>query len=260
VAAALQEHFVINNRRQPAREKRVPMGLALIIIGLLILGFGAIGWQALRGGSSGLSPLQAILGRPTVPSPANAAPGGAAAVLLPETPLDVAQFPSFATAAEAGRAPPPPVAGQPTWISIPALGVAAPVSAVSLHGVEIDGQRYLQWAVPPRYEAGWHQDSALLGAVGNTVLNGHNNTLGEVFRDLIELQPGDEIIVEDSAAAHTFRVAEVLQLPEQGQPLSVRLANAGWIEQTADERLTLVSCWPYATNSQRLIVVAYPVR
>jgi sortase A len=34
--------------------------------------------------------------------------------------------------------------------------------------------------------------------------------------------------------------------------------NARWIEPTEDERLTLVSCWPYETNAYRLVVVARP--
>ena len=38
-----------------------------------------------------------------------------------------------------------------------------------------------------------------------------------------------------------------------------RLQNARWIAATADERLTLVTCWPNTTNSHRLIIVAEPV-
>ena len=55
-----------------------------------------------------------------------------------------------------------------------------------------------------------------------------------------------------------YKVTQVETLAEQDQPLAVRLANAQWIEPTTDQRLTLVSCWPYETNSHRLIVVAVP--
>jgi sortase A len=43
-------------------------------------------------------------------------------------------------------------------------------------------------------------------------------------------------------------------------PLSVRRKNAQWIMPTGDERLTLVTCWPYEWpgNSHRVIVVARP--
>ena len=39
-------------------------------------------------------------------------------------------------------------------------------------------------AVPDFFAAGWHTDSTPPGFPGNTVLNGHHNIYGEVFRDL----------------------------------------------------------------------------
>jgi LPXTG-site transpeptidase (sortase) family protein len=39
----------------------------------------------------------------------------------------------------------------------------------------------------------------------------------------------------------------------------VRQANARWIGPFNDERLTLVTCWPYTNNTHRVIVVAKPV-
>ncbi len=42
-------------------------------------------------------------------------------------------------------------------------------------------------------------------------------------------------------------------------PLEVRLKNAQWMQPTPDERLTLISCWPYWTNTHRVIIVARPV-
>jgi sortase A len=46
---------------------------------------------------------------------------------------------------------------------------------------------------------------------------------------------------------------------EEGEKSAVRLENASWIAKTSDERLTLVTCWPYDTNTHRLVVVASPV-
>jgi sortase A len=48
-------------------------------------------------------------------------------------------------------------------------------------------------------------------------------------------------------------------LLDAGQPESVRRANARWIQPTDDERVTLVTCWPYTNNTHRLIIVAKPV-
>jgi sortase A len=41
--------------------------------------------------------------------------------------------------------------------------------------------------------------------------------------------------------------------------MEVRIANAKWIQPTSDERLTLVTCWPYTNNTHRLIIVARPL-
>jgi sortase A len=92
------------------------------------------------------------------------------------------------------------------------------------------------------------------------VLNGHNNIYGSVFKDLIELEPGDMIIVHDNDSIHEYRVVEKKVLPENGQPPSVRMANARWIGPSGDERITLVSCWPFTSNKNRIIVVARPVK
>ena len=144
----------------------------------------------------------------------------------------------------------------PTRIVIPAIGVDAPVVPVSWQTVEVDGQTQAAWEVPPMYAAGWHETSVPLGVPGNTVMNGHNTTNGEVFRDLYTLEAGDVITVYSDDTPYTYTVTEVLILPEAGQPLEVRLENARYIMPTDDERLTLVTCHPYSSLRYRLIVIA----
>jgi sortase A len=115
------------------------------------------------------------------------------------------------------------------------------------------------WEVPNEYAAGWHETSARLGEPGNTVLNGHNTTNGEVFRDLYRLEAGDKIIVYgQEVSRRTYVVSVTLILPEAGQPREVRLENARYVMPTDDERLTLVTCHPYGSLRSRLIVVARP--
>jgi len=109
------------------------------------------------------------------------------------------------------------------------------------------------------YAAGWHETSAPLGVPGNTVLNGHNTTNGEVFRDLYTLEIEDTITVYADDASYTYAVTETLLLPEAGQPLDVRRQNARYVMPTGDERLTLVTCHPYGSLRYRLIVIARPV-
>ncbi|MBE2198782.1 MAG: sortase [Anaerolinea sp.] len=152
-----------------------------------------------------------------------------------------------------------PQAGKPIRIAIPTLNVDAPISEVSLNRFAVSGGAYYQWDVPEQYEAGWHNNSARLGEVGNTVLNGHHNIHGEIFRDLEDLEEGDEIIVYDANHAYTYAVVAKEIFAESGETVAARLENSRWIGQTEDERLTLVTCWPYTSNTHRLIIVAKPV-
>jgi len=154
---------------------------------------------------------------------------------------------------------PTPTPALPTHILIPAIGVDAPIVPVSWQPAEVvDGQTQVAWKVPDMYAAGWHETSASLGVVGNTVLNGHNTTNGEVFRDLYTLEAGNVITLYSGDVSYTYAVSETLILPEAGQPLEVRLENARYILPTDDERLTLVTCHPYGSLRYRLIVIARP--
>ena len=154
---------------------------------------------------------------------------------------------------------PAPASGAPTRLVIPSIGLEAPIVTVGFVNYEIDGQATTTWAVPSSFAAGWHHTSAPPGQAGNTVLNGHQNIHGGVFRNLAALKVGDEIIVYVGENAHHYRISERHLLAEEGQPLAVRAENARWILPTQDERLTLVTCAPSAQSTHRLIVVALPV-
>jgi len=146
----------------------------------------------------------------------------------------------------------------PSRIVIPVLGVDGPVVPVSLEKMEVEGQMQSVWGVPDERAAGWHESSASLGETGNMVLNGHNTNNGEIFRDLYTLDAGEEIIVYSGEISRTYAVSQILILPEGGQRLEVRLANARYVLPTDDERLTLVTCHPYGSLRNRLIVIARP--
>jgi sortase A len=174
---------------------------------------------------------------------------------LPPTSTSI-PFPTFSTPTATPIPSPTSTPALPARIVIPAIGVDAPVVPVSWRTVEVDGQEQVAWEVPATYAAGWHETSAPLGVPGNTVLNGHNTTNGEVFRDLYALEAGDTIIAYSGDTPYTYTVTEVLLLPEAGQPLEVRLENARYILPTDDERLSLVTCHPYGSLRYRLIVIA----
>ena len=144
---------------------------------------------------------------------------------------------------------------KPTRIVIPAIKLDAPVETTSWH--TINGVS--QWDVPDHFAAGWLMTSALLGQPGNTAITGHHNIEGEVFRNLVKLQPGDRITLYAGAQPFEYEVAARHILPERGQPDEVRRANARWIQPTEDERITLITCWPYTSNTHRLVIVARPI-
>lgn len=119
------------------------------------------------------------------------------------------------------------------------------------------GDIFSEWDVAA-YAAGWHKNSALPGERGNIVMSGHNNILGSVFRELDQLKRGDEIDVYAGGKKYKYAVDEVLILPEKFASAKQRQANVHFIQETPDERLTLVSCWPRDNNTHRIVVIAKP--
>jgi sortase A len=191
--------------------------------------------------------------RPTVTPPPAASQITPEPVLLPDSsPVTVAATPR----APARKPTPVDVAGGvPTRIVIPAIKLDAPVETAGWHTV--DG--ISQWDVPDHFAAGWLMTSATLGKPGNTAITGHHNVMGEVFRNLVKLERGDQITVYSDGQPYYYEITARKILPERGQPDEVRQANARWIQPTTDERLTLVTCWPYTSNTHRLIIIAKPV-
>lgn len=153
----------------------------------------------------------------------------------------------------------PPAHSLPTRIVAPSIGLAVEVVEMGWE-VKQDGQgnSYSEWVVPG-WAAGWHKNAALPGHGGNVVLSGHHNVEGEVFRDLANLEPGDEIVLEADGVTYRYQVQEKYIVKEKGEPPEVQRKNNEFITQSGDERLTLVTCWPYETNTHRVIVIARPL-
>jgi LPXTG-site transpeptidase (sortase) family protein len=152
---------------------------------------------------------------------------------------------------------PPPASSGPTRVVIKSVGIDTPVVPIGWSVVEQNGREYSVWDVAD-YVAGWHETSAPPGQAGNTVLSGHHNIKGEVFRYLVDVQEGDEVDLYVGDAVYQYYVEQKLIVKEKGEPLEVRRQNAQWIASTNDVRVTLVTCWPYTNNTHRVIVVAKP--
>jgi sortase A len=146
----------------------------------------------------------------------------------------------------------------PSRLVIPAIKVDTPVVELGWTTGKTDsGTIFSEWDVA-QYAAGWHKNSSVPGEPGNIVMSGHNNILGSVFRQLDQLKRGDTLELFAGGAEYTYAVDEVLILPEKHASEKQRKENVKYIQETSDDRITLVSCWPRDDNTHRIVVIAKP--
>jgi len=162
------------------------------------------------------------------------------------------------TAVPEAEGRPPPSSFPPDRLVISSIGLDSSIIPVGWKVIEENGQRYSVWQVAD-YVVGWHKTSVYPGHLGNLVLSGHHNIQGEVFRYLVDVEIGAYVLVYAKDQVYYYQVTEKHILKEKGEPADVRRQNATWIASTPDERLTMVTCWPYTNNTHRLVVVAKPV-
>jgi sortase A len=156
-----------------------------------------------------------------------------------------------------GSPPTPALTGPPVRIMAPAIGLDAPVVPVGWQRITQNDDTVRVWQVAS-HAAGWHEDSAMPGMEGNVVLSGHHNTAGEVFRYIVDLEPGDTVTLYTEDQPYTYSVETRFVVRDRGMPEETRRENGRWIGPYPDQRVTLVTCWPYNTNTHRVIVVARP--
>ena len=148
---------------------------------------------------------------------------------------------------------------QARWISIPAIGVRAPV--VDLNTVWEDGK--LVWERPVN-AVGHHIGTPHPGEFGNTVVSGHRSSPlrgeGSVFRKL-----GDVPNLLLSSSTSDEHVDIFLHTPDTVyiyRAVSTQVVEPGQVNvfhQTAEPTLTLITCTPDLVYSHRLIVTAWLV-
>jgi LPXTG-site transpeptidase (sortase) family protein len=150
-----------------------------------------------------------------------------------------------------------PSASPPTRLSIPGISLDIPVIPVGVKTINDVGGSRVVWADVPN-AAAFHQTSAYPGHPGNTVLNGHRDILGSVFRNLNKVDVGDEIIVYAGDAEYPYYVTETLVVPEAFASARQRDENARLISYMPEERLTLITCTPIGLATHRLLIIAKP--
>jgi len=122
---------------------------------------------------------------------------------------------------------------QPVLIEIPSIGVKAPI-------VRGDDWGSLKLGV------GHHIGSANPGERSNMVLSAHNDIYGEIFRHLDQLQLEDEIIIQTANRDYRY----VVKAKRIIEPTQIEV-----MDQTRKPVLTLISCYPYLVDTQRIVIV-----
>lgn len=129
---------------------------------------------------------------------------------------------------------PTPAPDQGIRIQIPALDVDAPI-------VQGDGWEQLKKGV------GQNLGSANPGQNGNVVLSAHNDVYGELFRYLDKLVPGDRVIIYTQQRQYIYVVDRTAIV----EPTAVEV-----MASTGSPTATLISCYPYLVNDERIVVFA----
>lgn len=129
---------------------------------------------------------------------------------------------------------PTPGPEQAIRISIPSLNVDSPV-------VQGDGWEQLKKGVAQ------HIGSGNPGQIGNVVLSAHNDVYGQLFRFLDKLVPGDLVILYTQQRQYVYVVTGTVIV----EPTQVEV-----MAPTSEPTVTLISCYPYLVNKQRIVVFA----
>ena len=144
-------------------------------------------------------------------------------------------------------------AGRPVRVTIPSLGVSAPVTPVELDGSAL---------VPPSdpRTVGWWRDGGVPGARrGTAVIAGHTvHTGGGAFDDLGRLRRGDRVRVDTGTGPLRYVV-----MGTRIYSKASLAAHAGSVfSQSVPGRLVLVTCddWNGTDYESNAVVRARPVR
>lgn len=132
-------------------------------------------------------------------------------------------------------APPAPAEGESlARLEIPKIGV----DKIVVEGVGVEDLRK---------GPGHYPGTALPGVRGNTAIAGHRTTYGAPFEDIDRLKPGDEIVLTTVTGRYVYRVT--------GTRI-VSPSETSVLADSPDPILTLTSCHPKYSASQRIIVTA----
>lgn len=152
---------------------------------------------------------------------------------------------------------PPPL--PPIRLSIPAINLNTTIIEVSpVTEISWTGDQKQVWKVAS-FAVGYHNTSGYPTEGTNIVLSGHNNTEGAVFLHLSELNIGDEVVIFTADDEFHYQVQEKTIIPHLGNETEADAKLRFYAAPKPAEMVTLISCWPYATNADRIVVIAIPI-
>lgn len=188
---------------------------------------------------------------PTLPPPTEVPPTGANLLLQAAAPQPVDFQANMVRGLRSG------VSNNGNYqLEVPTIRLTTAVVNRGWHSIiQPDGEIVNKWDEVD-FAAGWHKNSALPGQRGNVVISGHSNTGGSVFRDLWQLQPGSMIYLNHNRVRYGYKIETVTIEQETFASEAQRNENAAYLQQTDDSRLTLITCWPWYSDSHRVFVVA----
>ena len=135
------------------------------------------------------------------------------------------------------------------------LGLTGPEAdeVVSRSGEDLDagGDQLrlddINGAGPAGAEVGHHVGSANPGESSNSIISAHNDIFGEIFRDLPELDLGDEVFMHTASRVYRYVVT---------QKRIIEPTDVSVMYPTSSPVLTLISCYPYGIDTHRIVVIA----
>jgi sortase A len=134
-----------------------------------------------------------------------------------------------------------------TRVSLPADGSVVAEIQIPAIGVDqyvVEGTTESDLSKGPGHYIG----TAMPGQAGNVAIAGHRTTNGAPFNGLGHLVPGDRIIL-------TTVYGEQFTYVVSGTPQAVSPSDVGVLNYFGDNRVTLTTCNPEFSSTQRLVVV-----
>jgi len=223
---------------------------AALFVGLMLLVGAACGGDSAAPEPTITALLQMPTTTTTVASAPPAAPAAAAATTT-TAPAPVVPPPT--------TLPPPPPPPPTTTTTLPPLPVpVAPpledgnedpelhIGSIEIPRIGLQREMYegIRLSTLDRGPGHW-PGTAMPGEFGNVVVAGHRVSHNEDFRNLDQLEPGDEVIFNTATGRYTYHVLST----------EVVGPDAVWIvDQTPAQTGTLFACHPPGSTRQRIVV------